>query len=252
MAHTGLSRSAIYDRMDQKSPRYAEDFPKSFSLSGGAVGWFKNEVDAWLEACATNAKSGTPSRKTTPSPNALDRASQAPSTVGKLPGPSCPAKTSSRQPAPAQSIAQSPAKRPSRSRNLAEAIVEGGKINARLLDYFQMKAWTPAMGALLVCGIAPTLDCNKIPKEGIGLDEIPFNASDARLYEAGRILRDWHEWQDDSGDKSLEIEPPAFLSWCMKEDINTEWLRLFLELIGCADENAIDLTASRFALLTNT
>ena len=167
-AHTGLSRSAIYDRMDQKSPGYAEDFPKSFSLSGGAVGWFKNEVDAWLEACATNAKSGTPSRKTTPSSNALDRASQAPSTPGKLPGLSYPAKTSSRPPALAQSIAQSQLKRPSRSRNLAEVIVEGGKINARLLHYFQMKAWTPAMGALLISGIEPPLGCHEIPDDGMG------------------------------------------------------------------------------------
>jgi predicted DNA-binding transcriptional regulator AlpA len=252
MVHTGLSRSAIYDRMDQKSPRYAEDFPKSFSLSGGAVGWFKNEVDAWLEACATNAKSWTPSRKTTPSPNALDRASQALSTVGKLPGPSYPAKTSSRQPALARSIAQSQLKRPLRSRNLAEAIVEGGKINTRLLDYFQMKAWTPAMGALLVCGIAPTLDCNEIPDGGVGLDEKPLHGSNGRFHEARRILREWHDSQEESGDQSLEIEPPCFLTWCIKEDIDTEWLRLFLELIGCADENAIDLTASRFALLTNT
>lgn len=251
MVHTGLSRSAIYDRMDRKSSRYAEDFPKSFSLSGGAIGWFQNEVDAWLEACATNAKSGTPSRKTTPSPNALDRASQAPSTVGKLPGPSCPAKTSSRQPALAQSIAQSQLKRPSRSRNLAEVIVEGGKINARLLHFFQMKTWTPALGALLISGIDPPPDCNEIPEGGIGLDEKPLHFSDSRFHQARWILRDWHDWQEDSGDQSLEIEPPGFLAWCIKEDINTEWLRLFLELVGCREENAVDLTGSRFALLTN-
>lgn len=85
----------------------------------------------------------------------------------------------------------------------------------------------------------------------MGWDETPLHASNGRFHEAHRILREWHGWQEDVGDHSLEIEPPAFLSWCMKEDINTEWLRLFLELTGCADENAIDLTASRFALLTN-
>lgn len=253
MVHTGLSRSAIYDRMDRKSPRYAEDFPKSFPLSGGAIGWFQNEVDAWLEACATNAKSGTSSRKTTPFPKALDLASQALSTAGKLTGPSSPAKTSSRQPisAPAQSISLSSSKRPARSRNLAEAILEGGKINARLLHYIQMKTWTPAMGALLISGIEPPLDCSEIPDGGMGLDEKPLSTSDSRFQQAGWILRDWHDWQEDSGDQSLEIEPPGFLTWCIKEDISTEWLSLFLELIGCADENAIDLTASRFALLTN-
>ena len=108
------------------------------------------------------------------------------------------------------------------------------------------------MGALLISGIEPPLGCNEIPNGGIGLDEKPLHASDSRFNEARWILRDWHDWQEDSGDQCLEIEPPGFLTWCIKEDINTEWLRLFLELIGCADENAIDLTASRFALLTNT
>ena len=147
-------------------------------------------------------------------------------------------------------MAQSPSKRPPRYRNLAEAIVEGGKINARLLHYYQMTTWTPAMGALLISGIEPPLDCNAIPDGGMGLDEKPLHASDSRFHQARRIFRDWYDWQEDSGDQSLEIEPPDFLTWCIKEDINTEWLRLFLELIGCTDENAVDLTHSRFALLT--
>lgn len=55
-ARTGLSRSAIYDRMNPKSPRYDPNFPKNFSLGGSATGWFANEVDAWLERCAQEAR----------------------------------------------------------------------------------------------------------------------------------------------------------------------------------------------------
>ena len=252
MVHTGLSRSAIYDRMDKKSTRYAEDFPKSFPLSGGAVGWFKNEVDAWLEACSTYAKSGTSSKKTKPSLRSANLTTQAASTLGEWTAPPTPPQKSSRQPTSRaeSSTSQATSRRASRPLNLAEAIVEGGNINARLLHYLQFKTWTPAMGALLISGIEPPRDCNAIPDEGIGLDEKPLHASDSRFHQARLILRDWHDWQEDSGDQSLEIEPPGFLTWCIKEDISTEWMRLFLELIGCADGNTVDLTASRFALLT--
>ena len=47
--HTGLSRSAIYDRLDAKSPRHDPSFPKSFQLGGQAVGWYEAEVDAFLD-----------------------------------------------------------------------------------------------------------------------------------------------------------------------------------------------------------
>lgn len=82
IVRTGLSRTVIYDRMGKDSPRYAKDFPKSFPLGGKAVGWFKNDVDAWLEARAANAKSGTPSRKAKPSLKSPNLTAQATSTPG--------------------------------------------------------------------------------------------------------------------------------------------------------------------------
>ncbi|NDV11710.1 AlpA family transcriptional regulator [Crenobacter caeni] len=48
---TGLSRSAIYDRMNRKSPRYDPTFPRSIRLGGGAVGWVEAELDAWIQSC---------------------------------------------------------------------------------------------------------------------------------------------------------------------------------------------------------
>lgn len=56
MALTGLARSTIYDRINPKSPRYDESFPKKFNLcgsscSGGAVGWRLADVLAWISQC---------------------------------------------------------------------------------------------------------------------------------------------------------------------------------------------------------
>lgn len=50
----GLSTSAIWDRLNTKSPRYDPSFPKPIKLSGSlnrgrtAVGWLESEVDDWL------------------------------------------------------------------------------------------------------------------------------------------------------------------------------------------------------------
>ncbi|PAJ85961.1 AlpA family phage regulatory protein [Burkholderia ubonensis] len=52
---TGLSRSAVYYRMDSRSRYYDETFPRSFSLSStanGAIGWNEEEVLAWVAAQA--------------------------------------------------------------------------------------------------------------------------------------------------------------------------------------------------------
>lgn len=53
---TGLSRSAIYDRLDPKSPRHDPLFPKQVSLGTGAVGWVESEVSAWLNARISNSR----------------------------------------------------------------------------------------------------------------------------------------------------------------------------------------------------
>ena len=44
ISQTGLSRSAIYQRI------VADSFPKQFSLGGGrAVGWVEAELQEWLQ-----------------------------------------------------------------------------------------------------------------------------------------------------------------------------------------------------------
>lgn len=51
---TGLSRSAIYDRLNPKSKRYDASFPKSIKLGTAqlntcAVGWIEAEIQLWIE-----------------------------------------------------------------------------------------------------------------------------------------------------------------------------------------------------------
>ncbi len=43
MARTGLSRSAIYLRINQGR------FPKSIPLGGRAIGWLEAEIDEWID-----------------------------------------------------------------------------------------------------------------------------------------------------------------------------------------------------------
>lgn len=48
----GLSRSAIYDRLDPNSPRHDPSFPSAISYGGASrsVGWLEHEVDAYIAA----------------------------------------------------------------------------------------------------------------------------------------------------------------------------------------------------------
>ncbi|TCP10896.1 AlpA family transcriptional regulator [Crenobacter luteus] len=49
-AKIGLSRTAIYDRLNPNSPRHDPTFPTPISLGAGAVGWVESEVNAWIES----------------------------------------------------------------------------------------------------------------------------------------------------------------------------------------------------------
>ncbi|MBS7414075.1 helix-turn-helix transcriptional regulator [Pseudomonas syringae] len=46
----GLSRSTIYDRLNEKSPRYDHSFPRPVSLGGTAVGWLEADISDWIQS----------------------------------------------------------------------------------------------------------------------------------------------------------------------------------------------------------
>lgn len=51
--HVGLSRSAIYAKMKPNPNRpndYDPTFPRPIRIGAKAVGWLKEEVDAWVDA----------------------------------------------------------------------------------------------------------------------------------------------------------------------------------------------------------
>ncbi|MFZ3001602.1 MAG: AlpA family phage regulatory protein [Undibacterium umbellatum] len=50
MVRTGLSRSALYQKLDEKSPHFDPLFPKQIKLGANAVGWLESEVDNWIES----------------------------------------------------------------------------------------------------------------------------------------------------------------------------------------------------------
>ena len=43
-----VSKSTIYDWLNENSPRYDPTFPKSVSIGQSCVGWLSTKVDEWL------------------------------------------------------------------------------------------------------------------------------------------------------------------------------------------------------------
>ena len=45
----GLSRTAIYEKLNPKSPYYDPRFPRSIQIGPRARGFIESEVDTWLQ-----------------------------------------------------------------------------------------------------------------------------------------------------------------------------------------------------------
>jgi len=226
-AYIGLSHSAIYERMDETSPRHDATFPKCFPLGGSAVGWYKDEVDEWLANCAKK-------RQTAASPDEQDQGSNPrpiPTPVSAKRKLVAPRRAST----PAVPTAAPDATLPSQAINLGE-LIQGIHQNAYLTACLRLSTWTPAMGALLVSGIKAPPDCSEIPLEGEGVDGQSLHASNLRFHQARRILRSWND-QDE--DPPLKINPVEFFVWCDDEAIDTDWLRLLKELAGCPNPDSV-------------
>lgn len=225
IAYIRLSRSVIYDRMDEKSERYDRHFPKSFNMGGKAVGWYKEDIDTWLALCA----SGTSHQSSVEPPNA---------NVTQVLTIESAEKSNTHQ-----------TLHPQPSGSLAEMITEGGQINALIEGYLRMQYWTPAMGALLVNGVIPPDQCNEIPNTGIGLDGIELLQGHSRLNASQKVLNLYLSSDEDELSPTVMISPLNFYIWCDESNVNTIWLRHF-NAVGNITRIDEDLSAATFALLT--
>ncbi|ARV17632.1 hypothetical protein AEP_00672 [Curvibacter sp. AEP1-3] len=205
IAYIGLSRSVIYDRMNEGSERFDPTFPKSFPLGGKAIGWSQAEVDAWLERCADPNKSrefvssAGPKVVTTPK-----------SVTAQSP------RISSRTSEPQE-----------QHKTLGQMIVEGTQINDIIERYLSMATWTPAMGALLVSGVAPEGRCTEIPATARGLDNTILDKLNPRLQAAQKLLDLYMDEDNDKAQLNSEVTPLTFYVWCVESSIDTVWLRCF-------------------------
>ena len=57
MLRVGLSRSTIYDRINPRSARYDENFPKPIKIGMSAIGWVESSVDQWIESIVIATRS---------------------------------------------------------------------------------------------------------------------------------------------------------------------------------------------------
>lgn len=118
--------------------------------------------------------------------------------------------------------------------NLASVdIKERERINATLTELVNLTAWTPAMGALLICGICPVGSPTAIPtanNSSLGNRSTP--ASEGAIRKALQVLEDWIEWHIDRHDctrtqaVNTSIGPIEYLMWCLDfYDDDGDWQR---------------------------
>lgn len=231
-----LSRSAIYERMNEKSKRYDKSFPKPIRLGGGgAIGWFKSDIDAWLANCTRNGVAP----QTQLLSQTLTGGEVTLQTTNKAPAPPTVVSRTAASPAPTSNTP--PASKPA---DFVDLIIEGRERNKLLIEYLRLDIWTPAMATLLMCGIQPPIGCKNIPLDGMDLNNQKLHANDKRVRLARRMLDDWLELDPPPSD----MRPIDFIVRCDEEGINTEWFRLMLNLMGNETLETTDLSASHFAL----
>ncbi|MDN3577337.1 AlpA family transcriptional regulator [Chitinimonas viridis] len=226
MQRTGLSRSAIYDRLDEKSPRHDPSFPKQFSLGGSAVAWYEEEVSAWISQCADASRAvGQATRQASKKTRRNNIGKQA-DTVRAV--------ASS-----ANSTAQ-----------LGDLILDGVQQSRQLASYLKLPEWTPAMGVLLVSGIKASLGCETIPEGGVGLDNKPLHVNSPRFREARSLWMDWEEyWEDKEEQAPKQVMPLDFLSWCRFCDVSGDWPSVFYDLAGISNAEEQATKAARVGML---
>lgn len=117
-----------------------------------------------------------------------------------------------------------------------ERITAARQLYAVLKTCLGRATWTPVEGALIMSGILAPMGCEEMPEGGVGLDGAPLiNAGHARFHCARRIMRAWDDrCRDDEGNGDTtptKMTPHQFIDWFEGEEIETQWLPLFIDVI---------------------
>jgi hypothetical protein len=118
-----------------------------------------------------------------------------------------------------------------------ERIAAARQLYATLRQYLEWPSWTPLQGALIASGIHPPPDCTEVPPGGTGLDGRIFRSGgNDRFADARRILKEWQWRCEEDRDEGVatpsDLSPGEFICWCEEMEIQTEWLRIFQDLMG--------------------
>lgn len=95
------------------------------------------------------------------------------------------------------------------------------RINETIETFFyDVSPWTPAMGAMLVCGIVPSVGATEIPAQAMALSHLGKPATQSDLRSASYVLEEWidshcSDGQDEASGAS-EVKPADFMMWCIE------------------------------------
>ncbi|MFC5431563.1 hypothetical protein ACFPTO_22555 [Paraburkholderia denitrificans] len=117
-----------------------------------------------------------------------------------------------------------------------ERIAAARQLYAVLKTCLARATWTPLEGALIMSGILASEGCEEMPQGGTGLDGLPLpNAGHSRFHCARRIMRGWDERCCDDEENGVttpaKMTPHQFIDWFEGEEIDTDWLPLFIDII---------------------
>ena len=231
-AYLKLSESTIYDRINPASPRYDPMFPTQRRLGLNTVVWLQSEIDAWVEY-----------RRHTP----YEKPNQGQNLAKK--------RQSTKPPRSQEALeSQTPKFTPVASDlapqlEFTEQFISSLRQAEYLKACLRLPTWTPAMAALLVSGVKAPLGCTEIPAAGEGIDgDALAGPSDVRLRRARDIFEEWNNdlIEYDDNNKKIGVRPSPkelpiveYFIWFSESGIDTDWLRLILEVAGAPVEGSV-------------